>query len=256
MKQTQQPLYPKLSSIYNKILQLASAILLIVVLMSMWQSITVKNRVNLADHFDYIAKQQLQQGIVGVTVILKQKHDSKSQRKKVLQGYINGLSRVDFVKQVHLYDVTGALIVASEKVVDDIIDNQQPSKSINDLYGISLQQRDLSARYIPFVAEIRDESLLKKSLAKRELFGYLRFTIEKTYLTDILAKADDDQQALFRLMLLLAGLVGFLLTRGLNRFSRRGYRINVEERDAGTAVLSNPSTAALAAENKPIINKK
>jgi len=239
MKQTQQPLYPKLSSIYNKILQLASAILLIVVLMTMWQSTGVKNRVNLAEHFDYIAKQQLQQGIVGIAVILKQKDNSKKQQKIILQNYLNGLSRVNFVKQIHLYDVTGALVVSANKEGNDqTADRDQDSKSINDLYGISLQQRDLSARYIPFVAEIRDESSANTSLAKRELFGYLRFTIEKSYLVDILAKADEDQQQLFRLMLLLAGLVGFLLTRGLNRFSRRGYRINTAEKPQAETTTS------------------
>ncbi len=230
MKQTQQPLYPKLSSIYNKILQLVSAILLIVLLMSMWQSTTVKNRIDLAEHFDYIAKQQLQQGIVGIALIFNQKQYSKIQRIEIFQDYLNGLSRVNFVKQVHLYDVTGELLVSSNITNDFDAGNKEPkNKSINELYGISLQKRDLSTRYIPFVAEIRDESSEHKSLAKKELFGYLRFTIEKSYLVDILAKADDDQQQLFRLMLLLAGLVGFLLTRGLNRFSRRGYRLNTTE---------------------------
>mgnify|MGYP006144544701 CR=1 FL=1 len=221
MKQTQQPLYPKLSSIYNKILQLASAILLIIVLMTMWQSTTVKNSVNLAEHFDYIAKQQLHQGIVATAILLKQKFNSKSQRKEILQNYLNGLSHVDFVRKVHLYDVNGALIFSS----DDHLDNST-TESISDLYGITAKRRDLSEQYIPFVAEIRDESLADEALAQKKLLGYLRFTIEKSYLVDILAKADDDQQALFRLMLLLAGLVGFLLTRGLNRFSRRGYRVN------------------------------
>jgi membrane protein len=231
MKQTQQPLYPKLSSIYNKILQLASAILLIVVLMTMWQSTGVKNRVNLAEHFDYVAKQQLQQGIVAIAVILQQKNNSKKQQKKILQDYLDGLNRVNFVKQIHFYDVTGALIVSANNAgYEQNSNKEKDSKSINELYGISSQQRDLSGRYIPFVAEIRDESSGSTSLAKRELFGYLRFTIEKSFLVDILAKADDDQQQLFRLMLLLAGLVGFLLTRGLNRFSRRGYRINKAEK--------------------------
>jgi len=217
----------------------------------MWQSTAVKNRLNLSEHFDYIAKQQLQQAIVGTAVIFKQKFSSKIQRKKVLQDYLDGLSRVDFVKQVHLYDVTGALISSSEKIVADANpDKKQRSESINDLYGISIKQRDLSARYIPFVAEIRDESSLDKSLAKRELFGYLRFTIEKSYLTDILAEADDDQQALFRLMLLLAGLVGFLLTRGLNRFSRRGYRINTP-----TKSLPNVDTSSSKDEHLPESSK-
>jgi len=72
MKQAEQPLYPKLSSIYNKILQLASAILLIIVLMSLWQSTGKRNADNLTAHFNYIAKQQLQQAIAGVVVILEQ----------------------------------------------------------------------------------------------------------------------------------------------------------------------------------------
>ena len=240
MKQTQQPLYPKLSSIYNKILQLASAILLIVVLMAMWQATAVKNRLNLAEHFNYIAKQQLQQAIVGTAVIFKQKYKSNKQRKKVLQDYLNGLSRVDFVKQVHLYDVTGALIVSSQTYDNG---SDKYDQSISDLYGISVQQVDLSSRYIPFVAEIRDESSADKSLANRELFGYLRITVEKTYLIDILAKADDEQQTLFRLMLLLAGSVGFLLTRGLNRFSRRGYRLHKAIKVKATPALKDDLSA-------------
>ena len=36
MTQTEQPLYPKLSSIYNKIMQLAIAIAFIIVLMNLW----------------------------------------------------------------------------------------------------------------------------------------------------------------------------------------------------------------------------
>ena len=65
--------------------------------------------------------------------------------------------------------------------------------------------------------------------------------MEYSYLIDILAKTDDDQQALFRLMLLLAGLVGFLLTRGLNRFSRRGYRLNTVEKSAVETTVSSTS---------------
>ena len=97
MKQTQQPLYPKLSPIYNKILQLVGAILLIVALMSMWQSTRVKNTLNLAKHFDYIAKQQLHQGVVGAYLILKKKNKSTSHRNRDLQAYLDGLVRVGFV---------------------------------------------------------------------------------------------------------------------------------------------------------------
>ena len=97
------------------------------------------------------------------------------------------------------------------------------SKSINDLYGISPHQRNVTETLTPFVKEIRHTDS-----SRYNLHGYLRFTIEQSYLTGALAIADEEQQSLQRLMLLLAGLVGFLLTRGLNRFSRRGYRLGTE----------------------------
>jgi membrane protein len=224
MKQAEQPLYPKLSSIYNKILQLASAILLIIVLMSILQASSGKNSDNLSAHFNYIAKQQLQQAIAGVAVILEQNYDNKKDRENFLRRYLDGLTKVNFVQQAHLYDASGALLVSSVSVEKDKQGNAltlAKAKSINDLYGISPHQRNLTDTFTPFVEEIRHTEQ-----SSYKLHGYLRFTIEQSYLIDILAKADEDQQSLQRLMLLLAGVVGFLLTRGLNRFSRRGYRLN------------------------------
>ena len=226
MKQAEQPLYPKLSSIYNKILQLASAILLIIVLMSLWQSIGKRNNDNLTAHFDYIATQQLQQAIAGIAVILEQSHRSKIEKNAFLQQYLDGLTKVNFVKQAHLYDATGLLVISSASVEKDKQGNELAplkSKTINDLYGISPHQRNVSETLTPFIEEIRHSDS-----SRYNLHGYLRFTIEQSYLTDDLAKADEEQQSLQRLMLLVAGLVGFLLTRGLNRFSRRGYRLGAE----------------------------
>jgi len=224
MKQAEQSLYPKLSSIYNKILQLASAILLIILLMSILQSIGGRNADNLRLHFNYIAKQQLQQAIAGAAVILEQSHENKANKHQFLQYYLDGLTKVNFVKQAHLYDASGLLLISSVSVGKDKQGNEltaPKAKSINDLYGISPHQRNLTDTLTPFVEDIRytDSTSYK-------IHGYLRFTIEQSYLTDILAKADEEQQSLQRLMLLLAGVVGFLLTRGLNRFSRRGYRLS------------------------------
>ncbi|MBU2894239.1 hypothetical protein KO495_13040 [Colwellia sp. D2M02] len=265
MKQAEQPLYPKLSSIYNKILQLASAILLIVVLMNMWQATGIKNRDNLAEHFNYIAKQQLQQASVGTATIMAQEYDGNQRNKETLQTYINGLNEVDFIKQVHLYDPTGLLIASSQVINannnnplieqdnestenqnERLVNTAQQAKSINDLYGITLGENNTSDRYTPFVQEIRTDKLL----------GYLRFTIEQSYLTDILAKADEDQQALFRLMLLLAGFVGFLLTRGFNRFSRRSYRLKKAiEREKKIIAQSQQSSDVNSADvNEPALS--
>ena len=228
MKQAEQSLYPKLSSIYNKILQLASAISLIIVLISILQSTGVKNSNNLTEHFNFIAKQQLHQAIVGVTVLLEQEHKNNIEKKALLQRYLDGLAKVNFVKQAHLYDATGMLLVASTSVEIDKRGNEiarPKAKSINDLYGISPHQRNLSDKLTPFVEEVRHSDA-----SSYKLHGYLRFTIEPSYLTSILAQADEEQQSLQRLMLLVAGVVGFLLTRGLNRFSRRGYRLASESK--------------------------
>jgi membrane protein len=75
---------------------------------------------------------------------------------------------------------------------------------------------------VPFVGEIRKESLV----------GYVRLTLDKQYLTNKLLENNDQQFTLLRLMMIIAGVVGFLLTRGLNRFSRQGFRLMGSERSA------------------------
>jgi len=212
MKQLEQPLYPKLSSIYNKILQLLSAILLIVLLMTLWVSTAEKSEQVLSAHFDLTSEKFLQQAVAGVLVLLVESEgiQDKKTRYAQLQSYLNHLGDADFVKQIHLYDETGLLLLKSSS-------GGEASASIKSLYGIDTnsQTRDKSNIYSPFVSEIRTDKLI----------GYLRITIEKSYLTDSLSDDDYTTQTLYRFLLIIAGLVGFLLTRGLNRFSRQGFRI-------------------------------
>jgi len=212
MKQSEQPLYPKLSPIYNKILQLLSAILLIVLLMTLWVSTTEKSEQALSLHFEQTAERFLHQAIAGVTVLLVEKETSQSEKSRYsqLQSYLNHLGAADFIKQVHFYDETGLLLFKSEA-------GGEAGASVKSLYGIdeSLKTLNKSSIYSPFVSEIRAGKLI----------GYLRLTIEKSYLTSTLAKNYEHTQTLYRLLLMIAGVVGFLLTRGLNRFSRQGFRM-------------------------------
>ncbi|PCI57601.1 MAG: hypothetical protein COB45_03125 [Gammaproteobacteria bacterium] len=212
MKQLEQPLYPKLSSIYNKILQLLSAILLIVLLMTLWVSTAEKSEQALSLHFEQTSEKFLQQAIAGISVLLVEKKTSQDKKLQnaQLQSYLNYLGEADFIKQVHLYDKTGLLLLKSDF-------GGEASASIKSLYGIneSLQTLNKSSKYSPFVSEIRVDKLR----------GYLRLTIEKSYLTSTLANDNDNTQTLYRFLLIIAGVVGFLLTRGLNRFSRQGFRL-------------------------------
>ena len=212
MKQLEQPLYPKLSSIYNKILQLLSAILLIVLLMTLWVSTAEKSEQVLSTHFDQTSEKFLQQAVAGVLVLLVESEGTQDKKTRYaqLQSYLNHLGDANFVKQIHLYDETGLLLLKSSS-------GGEASASMKSLYGIDTnsQTRDKSNIYSPFVSEIRTDKLI----------GYLRLTIEKSYLTDSLADDDYTTQTLYRFLLIIAGLVGFLLTRGLNRFSRQGFRL-------------------------------
>jgi len=195
------PLYPKLSSIYNKIMQLAIAIAFIVLLMNLWLFNYNENKQTINDHFYYVGQQYLKQNTLALSVAI-------TQDKKQLQKYVDNLSQVDWLKDMHIYDVSGQLIASSRS-----------HYSIKDLYGISPHKIDKSVEYIPFISEIRTD----------ELHGYARITIEKKYLTDTLLNSSNEQYSWLRLMLLIAGIVGFLLTRGLNRFSRQGFRLSQKE---------------------------
>ncbi|MGV2870964.1 AhpA/YtjB family protein [Colwellia sp. E150_009] len=212
MNKLEQPLYPKLSSIYNKILQLVSAILLMIMLMVFLVANTEKSSQVLEEHFKQVADKILQQTMSGVQVLLSENSSSISNkdREAQLQSYLNIIANADYIKQAHLYDETGLLMLESEL-------GGEASSSIKLLYGIdkNVKTLDKSKQYVPFIKEIRHEKLL----------GYIRITIEKSYLTSELAKNSYESQTLYRLLLIVAGLIGFLLTRGVNRFSRQGYRV-------------------------------
>ena len=216
MKQSEQPLYPKLSSIYNKILQLVSAVLLIVILMTVWLSSAEKSQQSLTLHFKQVGEKFLQQTIAGVSALQSVAIDQKI-KSVLLQAYLNNVAQADFVKYVHLYDETGQLLMQNE------VKQGQSVTTVKALYGIDKNQKTLnkSEKYIPFISEIRID----------ELTGYLRLTVEKSFLTQQLAQDSYDKQGLFRLLLILAGLIGFLLTRGLNRYSRQGFRMPVPQKN-------------------------
>ena len=196
MKQLEQPLYPKLSSIYNKILQLAMAILLLVLLMNFWVNSRDAQQAQIQAHVYKVGQLYLAQAAASATPYLTQKHSS-------LQGYADTLVQQALVKSVHVYDTTGQKIVSSEQ-----------AESINDLFGVSINKINHTDELLPFVQELRTE----------QLNGYIRLSLHRSILADELAENSRSQYDIMRLLLIVAGVIGFLLTRGLNRFSRQGYR--------------------------------
>ncbi len=198
MTQTELPLYPKLSSIYNKIMQLAIAIFIIIVLMNLWVYSYRENNRALEQHFRYISEQNLAQMTSSVKLMM-------AKNRQQLQQYFDEVAEQNWLKDISLYDATGQLLMATSH-----------QASIKELYGLSLYKQDRSEQFTPFVSELRIDGKLE---------GYLRITVENQVITHTMSQAANEHYDLLRLMMILAGVVGFLLTRGLNRFSRQGFRL-------------------------------
>jgi membrane protein len=198
MSQSELPLYPKISSIYNKIMQLAIAIVLLIVVLNLWSDNGIKFEQTVEQQFRFTIKQYADQTALTLGVL---NIDANS---AALHHFFEQLSQQQLVKDAHLYDQSGQEIMASADAL-----------SINDLYGISAHKLNRAELYTPVVVDINTESFK----------GYLRLTFVKKILVEGMLKQNYDQQQLERVMLLFAGLIGFFLTRGLNRFSRQGYRI-------------------------------
>lgn len=213
MMQSEPIIHLKKSPAYYKILQLIVAIVLMVIVMNVGVSISLKDDKAIDQQFNYVAHQYIEQASAGVEVLLRDYMATTGQarsKNKKLQQFINNLTKAESVNQVHLYDKTGALIMQSNNAT-----------SINHLYGIALQSYDESDKFIPFVEEVRQ---IDSDESAGELLGYIRMTLEKSFLTKQLESIDRERSFFVRIMILLAGVVGFLLTRGFNRFSRQGYR--------------------------------
>lgn len=197
MKQIEQPLYPKLSSIYNKIFQLLSAIVLIVVLMSFWVSSRDSQQESIYQHASDIGQMYLSQAAQSSLVHLQQGN-------KALQQYVDTLVQEPLIADVHVYDNTGLVIASSEQAT-----------TINALYGLSPLTMAKTNKIQAFIQEVRTD----------KLHGYIRLSLNRDILAQDLIVSNRTQYDMIKVIMLLAGVVGFLLTRGLNRFSRQGYRL-------------------------------
>lgn len=196
MTPMEQPLYPKLSSIYNKILQLSLAIILMVMMMSFWVFSQQEQQQQIQQHADEFSQYYLAQAASNVMFHL-------SNNREQLQVYVDDLAKQPLVADVHVYDNKGAIIAKS-----------QAAKSIKTLYGIAANTSDHSQNITPYVQQ----------LTSTQFSGHLRLSLHRPLLVDKLLADSRNQFDINRVLMAIAGIIGFLLTRGFNRFSRQGFR--------------------------------
>ena len=193
MQQSDLPLYPKTLSIYNKILQLGIAVILVVVIFSFWFTSFSQTKDEISIQFESTAQSFVQQAVVTVKVMLK------NDRAAELKEFINSLDQAPLVHEARLYDTKGNIIAQTDK-----------SQSVKQLFGLESEIDGEAEEFVPFVSEIRTDKLL----------GYLRINLRRKSLTEPLDVKIEEQTKSVNLMIILAGIAGFLLTKGLSKFSR------------------------------------
>lgn len=198
MKQTKLTFYLKRSSILNKIIQLAIAIGTIVVVMNLWVNNNYNINQSIENHFQTLGQNYLTQSAQTIALL------SKKEDKKIIESYFKNVTQPSWIGDIIWYDATGQVILSS-----------QDSLSIKSLYGIDNFSLNRHQQQMPFMQEIRNE----------KLEGYLRITLNKDELTEDLTKEHRHRDMMLRAMIVLAGMVGFFLTRSFNRFSRQGFRL-------------------------------
>ncbi|MGJ8693531.1 MAG: AhpA/YtjB family protein [Thalassotalea sp.] len=198
MKKSELPLYLKISPIYNKILQLAIAVICIVVLMNLLNYSQNEHKAVISKHFSDSSKVQLSQAVLALKVLMVKKD------RQAIEDFIKNLSAAEFIQDVNYYDETGLLVASSSE-----------TSSMNEFFNHHTDAAVNRTQYQTFVEEIRDG----------ELLGYLRITINEKQVSKPLVQASFDVHEIMRLIALFSVVIGFFLTRGFSRFSRQGFRI-------------------------------
>ena len=212
MKKSELPLYLKISPIYNKILQLAIAVICIAVLMNVFtQSQNTHNSV-ISKHFSDSSKEQLSQAVAALKVLNRKKD------RQAIDEYVKTLSQLPTIHDVSYYDATGLLIASANNVGEnsDSSADSDEHLSVNDFFNLHEQSLKHRLDFKTFVQEVRDPQLI----------GYLRITINEKQVAKALNQSSFDVHETMRLMALFAVVIGFFLTRGFSRFSRQGFRLS------------------------------
>lgn len=189
---------PTVTSPYRKLLQIGGGILLLVILLNQLIVNLMDNQEALDEHFEMISDSYIQQSINTGKLLLQRKD------KKQVRAFVKSLSVTELVKGATLYDKSGQIIAQSDNRL-----------SIKELYGIEQGSVNVAPDTLSIVREIRDGKLI----------GFIRLTLNKKQFTQKLESQLKEQSEIARLMMLMAIISGFLLTRGFGRFSRQGVRL-------------------------------
>jgi membrane protein len=194
MSQAELPLYPKISSIYNKIMQFGLALLLIVVIGNLWVFGLQRANNDVDKQFYMMARHYVTQASLTAKMFFEQNKTVE------FTDYVNSLAGAELVAQAVIYDPQGKVLASSVS-----------SSTINEYFGVDAGHFELNRPYIPFAQEIRGD----------KLYGYIRLNLNRNELIGEVKEKLNRQFEIFRLLLICSGVAGMFLIRSFNRISSK-----------------------------------
>ncbi|GLX81358.1 hypothetical protein [Thalassotalea eurytherma] len=191
MKRIELPLYLKLSTIYNKILQLTIVIVLMLVVLNIHFISSQKSAENIHEYYQQVGQLQLQQLSNSAAITLEQGD------RKALSRLAEQVSQQAFIRKVTFYDPTGQVIAKSSLA--------NTRDELNTQLTENVDEAQLKATH--FIGEIRTTQLL----------GYVGISLHDEHIKMPLTNSINHLFEQSRLLFILAGIIGVLLARSLSK---------------------------------------
>jgi membrane protein len=187
------------TSVFRRLSQIGLSIGLLIMVLNMWVNADQKGRQIQADNTANLTRQLAHQS----TLIAKD-YIKRNQLDK-LTILLNNLASNPDIKQAMVYDDTGDVLAQSEGAITASTNLTQSNLDTSPVDPVTM-----------YISEIHND---------KKLIGYLRISYLQQQALNIPLKNHSAAMRQMMLMMIIAGIMGFMLTRGLSRFSRNSYRV-------------------------------
>lgn len=190
--------YIKTSSINRKFSQLIAAVVLLIVTLNIWASISANGETLINENAQVLADNILLQSAHSAA------HYIENEDTDALHTLADSALKSEYVYEMVIYDERGVMLSQSDNAI-----------STAQRFLNPLNSEIANKAPIPYVTDVRSEN--------GTLLGYVRITVlSKSLQQDVTGFVQTISKRTL-LLALFAGLIGYLLTIGLRPFSANSY---------------------------------
>jgi uncharacterized membrane protein affecting hemolysin expression len=190
--------YIKTSSINRKFSQLIAAVVLLIVTLNIWASISSNGRTLVSENAQVLADNILLQTAHSAA------HYIEANDTRALNTLADSALKSQYIHEIIIYDKRGVVLSQSENAV-----------TTTERFLTNINQLLHEQAPLPYVTEVRN--------ATSTLVGYVRITVLTNALQQDAALFVNAISKRTLLLALFAGAIGYLLTIGLRPFSANAY---------------------------------